>query len=559
MRSITIRASLCGLIVLTAGTVLADEKEKLKIAELQQVTAKVVRDVQPAIVRLTLEKQPNSCSGAIISADGLILTCAHIKASAGDTIIVHTTDGKQHKARILAKSSEKGKAGDDIALAQLADKGPWPFVPVGTLGEITPDTPLFSFGYPLASVLLTGRDEDETPYCFARIGYRNPIGITEAREGLISVAGRGWAGNSGGPVVDARGHVIGVISIGHGGGGGEEFNTVDLLRERWKSLAGDRPVPPVPAGPRPVFPALQRAFEPVMTQVGKLVVEVRSNYRAVASGLIVGPGQVLTKASELGPELCVVFGDERARVARVSAVDHVRDLALLEVGRVTALPTAPWAETGDLKRGTLLAVVTPRGFSPTEGMVAVGTMPIPPMEGALPVSIKNAKEGVVVAEDFSKYVVQLGLQSSMPLRIGDVITHLNGAPTPSLEAWKRALKEWPPTGDRPRIAGEPVTVRYLRDGKALESTFPFARSRTVLQYIRASSRRDTGFPRAIVAQFDKSRPEHCGSPVIDSNGRVVGIYIAQSDSIDDLVLPVDEVKASLKALTKLAAEQTKQP
>ena len=85
-------------------------------------------------------------------------------------------------------------------------------------------------------------------------------------------------------------------------------------------------------------------------------------------------------------------------------------------------------------------------------------MPVPAMEGTLAVSVKNDKEGVVVTENVSKHVVQLGLQSSFPLRVGDVITHLNGSPTPNLDAWKRVLKAWPPTGERPRIAGEPAAV-----------------------------------------------------------------------------------------------------
>jgi S1-C subfamily serine protease len=288
------------------------------------------------------------------------------------------------------------------------------------------------------------------------------------------------------------------------------------------------------------------------------VIEVYSDYRPVASGLLVGPGLVLTKASELGPNLSVAFGDERVWGARVAAADHRRDLALLEIGRSVTLEQMPWAETKDLKPGTLLSVVTPEGYTPTQGIVALATMPVPPMEGALPVNVKNDKEGVVITQEFVKLVVPVGLQSSFPLRVGDIITHVNGTPIPNLDAWKRFFAEWTPTAERPRIAGEPVTVRYLRDGKTLESTFPLAKTQNVSQFLRASSRRFTGFPKAAVAQFDHSRPEHAGSPVIDSTGQVVGIYIAKSEGIEDLVLPADEVKASLKLLVKLANEK-KQP
>jgi hypothetical protein len=43
--------------------------------------------------------------------------------------------------------------------------------------------------------------------------------------------------------------------------------------------------------------------------------------------------------------------------------------------------------------------------------------------------------------------------------------------------------------------------------------------------------------------------------VIDSTGQVVGVDIAQSEDIGDMVLPADEVKASLKVVLELAKEQ----
>jgi hypothetical protein len=233
-------------------------------------------------------------------------------------------------------------------------------------------------------------------------------------------------------------------------------------------------------------------------------------------------------------------------------------VALLEIGRAVTPEQFPWADTNDLKRGTLLSVVTPEGYAPIQGIVVLGTMPVPPIEGTLPVNVKNDKAGVVITQEFVKQVVPVDLQSSFPLRVGDVITHVNGSPTPDLDAWKRVYAEWKPTAERPRIAGEPVTVQYRREGKALESTFPLAKSHNVFQLFRAASHRFSGFPKATVAHFVKSRPEHAGSPVIDSTGQLVGVYIAKSEDIEDLVLPADEVKASLKLLLK-RAEEKKQP
>lgn len=141
-----------------------------------------------------------------------------------------------------------------------------------------------------------------------------------------------------------------------------------------------------------------------------------------------------------------------------------------------------------------------------------------------------------------------GQRSSFPLRVGDVILDVQGSPTPNMRGWLRRFEDWPATGDPPRIAGEPVTVRYLRNGATEEASFPLALNRNPIHLVRSSSGRATGFSKAVAAQFHQSRPEYCGSPVIDPTGRVVGILIAKLETIEVLVLPVDEVTQALRSL-----------
>jgi S1-C subfamily serine protease len=254
------------------------------------------------------------------------------------------------------------------------------------------------------------------------------------------------------------------------------------------------------------------------------------------------------------PNLTVVFEDETVAHARLAAVDHSLDLALLEIGTSDVDDTpapVPYAEPAELGRGRLVAVAPPSGFRPLAGMIAAGPVRVPPVEGSIPVLVDDGEGGVAVARIFEEFFLP-GQQPGFPLRVGDIITHVHGAPTPDLEGWIRRFEDWPPTGDRPRIAGEPVTVRYLRGGVPGEATFPLSLSRNPVHLVRASSHRAGGFPKAFVAQFHRSRPEHCGSPVVDAGGRVVGILIAKSETVEDLVLPVDEVMQSLRRLESVA-------
>jgi S1-C subfamily serine protease len=72
------------------------------------------------------------------------------------------------------------------------------------------------------------------------------------------------------------------------------------------------------------------------------------------------------------------------------------------------------------------------------------------------------------------------------------------------------------------------------------------------QLVRPSSYRYTGFAHVVASDLP-TRPEHCGAPVVDANGQVVGILIARAMFIESLVLPADDVTVALARMQKQVA------
>ena len=96
-------------------------------------------------------------------------------------------------------------------------------------------------------------------------------------------------------------------------------------------------------------------------------------------------------------------------------------------------------------------------------------------------------------------------------------------------------------------------MTYRRDGTTREVLTRLCPGYTIRsQLIWPSSYRYTGFPSAIACDF-LARPEHCGAPVVDAGGRVVGLLVARTLFDESLVIPASEVKASLEEMKQRAS------
>lgn len=180
----------CSGVVLGVGPV----RELGDLAVLESRVQQVSKDVMPATVALLSEKTGSSGSGVIASADGLVLTAAHVVQGADEVLVVFP-DGRQVGGKVLGANYSK-----DIAMVRITDKGPWPFVEMGG------SKPLVAGDWVIALGHSAGFDAGRTPPVrFGRVVSKGPGNFLTTDCTLIG-------GDSGGPLFDLDGKIVGINS-----------------------------------------------------------------------------------------------------------------------------------------------------------------------------------------------------------------------------------------------------------------------------------------------------------------------------------------------------------
>jgi Do/DeqQ family serine protease len=135
-------------------------------------------------------------SGFIISADGRILTNAHVVDGA-DTVTVTLKDGRTFKGKVLGKDELT-----DVAVVKIqADN--LPLVAIGNSDQLQPGEWAIAIGNPL------GLDNTVTTGIISATGRSsNQIGAPDKRVEYIQTDAAINPGNSGGPLLNSRGQVI---------------------------------------------------------------------------------------------------------------------------------------------------------------------------------------------------------------------------------------------------------------------------------------------------------------------------------------------------------------
>lgn len=138
-------------------------------------------------------------TGFFVNAAGELVTCYHVieKATA---IVVVVADGSPHRAELLRASPAT-----DLAVLAV-DYRPSRYLTLAPSGRARPGDHVFTFGFPVMDV-----QGSEAKYTDGAISSLSGLG-DEASMAQISIPVQ--PGNSGGPVVNDRGEVVGVVDAG---------------------------------------------------------------------------------------------------------------------------------------------------------------------------------------------------------------------------------------------------------------------------------------------------------------------------------------------------------
>jgi serine protease Do len=159
---------------------------------IQSALAKALPNARAATV--AIEIKDGSGSGVIISADGLVLTAAHVATAVKKNVTVVMEDGRKLKARTLGLVAD-----NDAAMIQIIEPGPFPFVEIDRAETTRLGDWVFSLGH--------SGGFDKARGSVVRLGR------------LVRVAGSTFqsdcmliGGDSGGPLFDLSGKLIGIHS-----------------------------------------------------------------------------------------------------------------------------------------------------------------------------------------------------------------------------------------------------------------------------------------------------------------------------------------------------------
>jgi serine protease Do len=192
------------------------------LANLESKVEKVATKVTPATVALLSEKTGSSGSGVVTTADGLILTAAHVVQGSKELLVVFP-NGKQVPGKVLGANYSK-----DIAMVQITGGGSWPFVERGASKSLEAGDWVIALGHS------AGFEPDRPPPVrFGRVISKGPGNFLTTDCTLIG-------GDSGGPLFDLDGKIVGInsnigLSVKNNNHAG-----IDGFRDDWdRLLAGE--------------------------------------------------------------------------------------------------------------------------------------------------------------------------------------------------------------------------------------------------------------------------------------------------------------------------------
>ena len=152
----------------------------------------------PAVV--TVRSNRGHGSGFLVSANGYIITNAHVVQDTVAVVTVMMADGKTEMPADVVGFARNGL---DLAILKINRKGKLPTLSLGSQKSVQVGNNVYAIGTPL-------EEENQSTFTSGIVSGLRDKGQTIQHSAAIN------SGNSGGPLLNERGEVIGVNSSGMG-------------------------------------------------------------------------------------------------------------------------------------------------------------------------------------------------------------------------------------------------------------------------------------------------------------------------------------------------------
>jgi serine protease Do len=177
------------------------------------------------------------------------------------------------------------------------------------------------------------------------------------------------------------------------------------------------------------------------------------------------------------------------------------------------------------------------------GVVSVGPREIAKEGGVLGIVLEEGGQGVRVTQ-----VMPESGAAKAGILIDDLVTRCNGKDTKDRQTLVTTVRQYGP--------GDEIELTLLRGGKEMKIKATLSRSiqgwkpdrREVQNNMGGKlSERRHGFPSAL--QHDSVlQPTECGGPIVDLEGRALGINVARAGRTETYAVPADVVRSLLADL-----------
>ncbi len=282
---------------------------------------------------------------------------------------------------------------------------------------------------------------------------------------------------------------------------------------------------------------------PTLAPAAAATVRVLGDDRAVALGTIVAAdGFIVTKASQLTAKLECQLSDGRKLPATLIGRDEATDLALLHVDAKNLTPVV-WA-AAPAAPGSLVAATSPSEAPSMIGVISdvQQAMPGPgrrnEQHGWLGISVESASEGAQVRTVSAKSAAE-----KAGLKYGDQIKRVDGDDVHTADELIEKLSGMPPN--------KRVSLVVERKDKELQIEAILGRSPGRLDQDNWGggpfSDRRWGFA-AVIPHDLAIAPTDCGGPLVDLDGRCLGVNIARALRVATYALPSSVVQETVERI-----------